>query len=174
MPKEKKILWEGKYLRLCEAQSWEWIERVHSTGVVMILAMTAQRKVVLVEQYRVPVQGPAIEFPAGLVGDNGSEESMETAARREFLEETGYRAKRWTLLTEGPPSPGMSSEKISIYLAEDLEKAHDGGGDATESILVHEIPMKEVHAWLESQRTQGKHVDPKVYAGLYFLTSRLS
>lgn len=174
MSEEKKILWEGKYLRLCEAQGWEWVERVRSAGVVMILAMTAERKVVLVEQHRVPVKGPVIEFPAGLVGDGEKEESMEAAAKREFWEETGYRANRWTLLTEGPPSPGMSSESISIYLAEGLKKDHDGGGDATESILVHEVPLEEVHAWLQSQRVRGKRVDPKIYAGLYFLTSRPS
>lgn len=170
MADTKRILGEGKYLRLREAEGWEWVERVNCTGVVMILAMTAEKKVVLVEQYRVPVGASVIEFPAGLVGDCETGECMESAAKRELLEETGYLAREFTLVAEGPPSPGMSPETISIFLAQGLKKQDEGGGDPTESIVVHEVPLADVESWLRTQSAQGKRIDPKIYAGLYFLS----
>ncbi len=169
---KKEIMAEGKFLRLCREGRWEWVERVNCTGVVMILAMTPENKVLLVEQYRVPAKKFVIEFPAGLVSDNGEQESLETAARRELLEETGYEAEKMIFLSEGPPSAGMSPEVISIFLATGLKKTGEGGGDHTESILVHEIPLAAVEAWLKEEQGKGKWVDPKVYAGLYLLRGR--
>ena len=50
-----------------------------------------------------------------------------------------------------------------------IEKKGPGGGDSTESIKVHEIPLGEVDDWLEKIKEKGILVDPKVFAGLYFL-----
>ncbi|HCU23977.1 MAG TPA: hypothetical protein DF383_03090 [Deltaproteobacteria bacterium] len=166
---EKEILYRGNYLQLVKKQNWEWVERVNCSGVVMMLGMTAERKVILVEQYRVSLGKNVIEFPAGLVGDQDKAENLETAARREFLEETGYTAERWTLLMDGPPSAGMSSETVSIFLAEALKKVGAGGGDESEKITVHEVELSQVEEWLWTRRREGTAVDPKVYSGLYFL-----
>ncbi|MFO1462384.1 MAG: NUDIX hydrolase [bacterium] len=168
--KTKQVLYRGKYLQLCRSEHWEWVERVNCSGVVMMVARTPQGKVLLVEQYRIPLGKAVIEFPAGLVGDRcGAGEELLEAARRELLEETGYEAERWTRLGEGPPSAGLSPETITIFLAEGLRKVGEGGGDDTEEIRVHEVPMEEIDAWLEQRRAEGLAIDPKVYAGLYFL-----
>ena len=93
-----------------------------------------------------------------------------TAARREFLEETGYKAERFLKLLDGPVSAGLTSDCVTMYRAYGLKKVSRGGGiDKTEIIDVHEIPLQRVERWLTSMRKKGFLVDPKVYAGIYFL-----
>jgi ADP-ribose pyrophosphatase len=125
---------------------------------------------VLVEQFRPPVNKNVIEIPAGLSGDTPSfkNEDLKLAAARELEEETGYRAGRMTLVASGTASAGLCDEIITLFRATELEKVSDGGGDETESITVHEIPLDEVVQWLEDQRAQDKLVDLKVYSALYF------
>lgn len=60
------ILHEGDFLRLIREGEWEYIERNNCRGIVIILAMTDDERVILVEQYRQPVHKRVIEFPAGL------------------------------------------------------------------------------------------------------------
>lgn len=161
----------GKYLRVISEQGWEYVERSNCSGIVVIVAVTEDRKLLLVEQFRIPVKKPVIEFPAGLVGDlhENPDELLETAAKRELLEETGYKAACMNFLTEGPPSAGLSSEILTFFHATGLQKITAGGGDHTESIKVYEIPLKEVNAFLSKKRKQGVLLDPKIYSGLYFL-----
>lgn len=168
-----KVLYEGKYLRLKDQASWEYVERTNCGGVVVIAAMTDEKKVLFVEQYRVPQGKNVIEMPAGLVGDvDDQNETLETAARRELLEETGYDAEKFERLIEGPVSSGLTSEQLSFYLASDLTKKSDGGGDDTESIVVHEIPLAEAEEWIFKKQREGLVVDPKVFVGLYFLQGK--
>ena len=165
------ILCKGKYLDLIREDNWEYVRRNNCSGIVVIVALTDEQKVILVEQFRRPVAAQVIEWPAGLVNDKNTHqnEGMEIAARRELLEETGYEAKRFLRLVEGPVSSGLSKEVISFYQAFDLKKVHQGGGDHSESIIVHEVPLKEVDVWLHDMEKNGRLIDPKVYTGLYFL-----
>ncbi len=66
----------------------------------------------------------------------------------------------------------MSAELVSLVQAVGLKKCGAGGGDGTEAITVHEVPLGEIEGWLKAMQGQGKMVDPKVYAGLYFIKSR--
>jgi len=166
---KKETLGEGKFLRLCRDGRWEWVERKNCTGVVIIVAASEAKEAILVEQYRPSLQGRVIEFPAGLVGDLGEEESLEAAAKREFLEETGFVAKHWTRLIQGPPSAGMSPEVVTFFLAQDLSQVEEGGGDEYEDIQIHRVPLVSILEWLRAKENEGKWVDPKVYSGLYFL-----
>lgn len=165
------ILYQGKYLHLIREGNWEYVKRINCSGVVAIAAMTPDNKIILVEQFRRPVEAQVIELPAGLVNDKTPHdpETMEAAARRELFEETGYEAGHLELLVEGPVSSGLSAEVVAFYRARDVVKKGQGGGDASESIAVHEVPLKEVELWLYEMEKKGRLVDPKVYAGLYFL-----
>jgi ADP-ribose pyrophosphatase len=139
-----------------------------------IAAVTDDRQLVLVEQYRIPVHGPVIELPAGLIGDEpGREnETLQQAARRELEEEVGLRAGRWEELTCAVSSAGLTDESVHLLLATELTRVGPGGGNADEEICVHHVPLDELQAWLADQQRQGRRVDYKVYAALYFLMDR--
>ena len=111
-----KVLAEGRYLRLVTSDGWNYAERTRATGAVVVVAVTDEGRLLLTEQYRIPVAARVIELPAGIVGDEpGREsESFESAARRELLEETGYETGALTELTHGPPSAGFSSEMVGL------------------------------------------------------------
>lgn len=169
---EVKVLAEGRHLRLVSRGGWEYADRGNVTGIVVIVALTPEDKVILVEQNRPPVGGRVIELPAGLAGDvAGSEsEALTEAARRELLEETGYAAESFTRLFEGPPSAGLSSEVLTFFRADGLTKVEAGGGDDSEDIRIHEVPLEHITGWLlHRAQAEGVFIDPKIFAGLYFL-----
>ena len=165
-----ELLWQGKWLRMMRRGSWEYVERTNADGVsVIIIAATPEANLLFVEQTRVPLQCKTIEMPAGLVGDIDAGESLLLAAERELLEETGWRAGRLEYLMTGPSSAGMSTERMAFVRARELVREHAGGGDESEDILVHEIPIAEAARWLAGKLAEGYAIDAKVWAGLYFL-----
>lgn len=166
-----ETLHEGRWLSLRKRGRWEYAERNNPGGAVIILAVTPADKVLFVEQYRVPILQNTIEMPAGLVGDLADQvdETALLAARRELEEETGYRCRRVEFVHRGPSSSGMSTEMIAFVRAWDLEKVGPGGGDETENIVVHEVPRSEAGAWLFARATEGYSIDPKLFAGLWFI-----
>lgn len=167
---EAQVAWEGRWLRIRTRGSWEYVERTHAEGkAVIIVAVTPGRKLLFVEQFRVPLQQRTIEMPAGLVGDNLGEDTLESAAARELLEETGWQASHVEVLMEGPTSSGMSTEIIAFCRATGLTRVHAGGGDETEDITVHEVPVDEAARWLTAKMAEGYAMDPKLWAGLWFV-----
>lgn len=165
------VLVEGRFLRVLSRAGWEWVERTNTSGAVVIAAVTAERQLVLIEQYRIPLDRRVIELPAGLVGDlaESKEEGLLGAARRELLEETGYEAKAIEYLFDGPSSSGLASEMFTLVLAKDVQRVGPGGGDGTEDIRVHVVPVDEVETWLASKRREGYLISPKIYAAMYFV-----
>ena len=170
--KEKKILHTGDFLQLARIGNWEFSEPVNSRGIVVILPVTDEGKVVLIEQFRPPVSRKVVELPAGHVGDSGNGETAEDAARRELLEETGYEAGTLKKLAQWPVSAASSSATLSFFLAEGLIKRGAGGGDSQESITVHEVPAARVPAWLRDKENEGYLIESKIYSGLFLLEKR--
>jgi ADP-ribose pyrophosphatase len=163
-------LYEGDFLRLLRRGHWEYAERTNSNGVAVIVAATAENKLLLVEQHRYPVNGRVIELPAGLVGDIEADESLLEAAKRELIEETGYRAGEMEIACTGPVTAGLSNEVSSFCVARNLERIGPGGGDESETITVHEVPLADIDRWLAT-RSSEVAIDPKIHIGLRLLES---
>ena len=125
-----EILAAGRFLRLARRGKWEYAERVHPRPAVVIVAVTSAGELVLVEQFRVPMQARVLELPAVLVGDVPGDDHPDsrTHARRELLEETGFWARGMKRLCGGPVSAGFGTETVEFFLATGLERVGRGGG----------------------------------------------
>jgi ADP-ribose pyrophosphatase len=167
----EETLYQGRWLSLRRRGRWEYAERNNPGGAAIVIAVTPEDRVLFVEQYRVAIQSHTIEMPAGLVGDlaGQEDESLLLAAQRELEEETGWRSGHATLLHQGPSSAGMSTEMIAYVRAFDLVKVGAGGGDASENIVVHEVPRSVAGNWLFARAAEGYSIDPKLFAGLWLL-----
>lgn len=162
--------YRGRYLSLLERDGWEYASRSNASCVVVLVPVTDAGEILLVEQYRKPVGAKVIELPAGLVGDHADpDESVLEAARRELEEETGFAAERLQALMACPSSAGMSDEIIHFILATGLKRVGPGGGDSSESIEVLPVPLSQVDGWLAARLAEGKLMDPKIHAALYWL-----
>ena len=173
----KIVRWKGKFMSAVEIhyrdakgveRTWEAIERVNIGGIVVMVAVTPSNTVLLERQFRPPLGRDVIELPAGLV-DPG--ETMEAAAQRELVEETGWSARELKFLVEGPMSTGASTEIIRTYLCTGLEHVGKSGGDDNEIIEVIEVPIEHVNEYLVSAQAGGMLVDLKVF-GLIELARR--
>ncbi|MDO1530404.1 NUDIX hydrolase [Fulvimonas sp. R45] len=167
----EETLYAGRWLSLLRRGRWEYAQRNNPGGAAIIVAVTPDDRVLFVEQYRVAIRQRTIEMPAGLVGDlaGQEDEGVLLAARRELEEETGWRCARAVLLHQGPSSAGMSTEMIAFVRAFDLTKVGPGGGDASENIVVHEVPRAGASAWLFARAAESYSIDPKLFAGLWLL-----
>lgn len=164
-----EIMWQGRFITTWREGPWEYVGRARGIHAAVIVAIEDGR-VLLVEQYRVPLKAQCLELPAGLVGDETEGEAIETAAARELEEETGYRPARIELLGRFASSPGMVSETFTLVRATGLEKVGEGGGDGHENIRVHHVPLAEIPAFVRAKRAEGCAMDVKL---LLLLASQL-
>jgi len=139
-------------------------EYIMHPGAVMIVPRLPDGKLLLERQYRYPLARVFIEFPAGKI-DHG--ETPEATARRELLEETGYEAARWSYLATLHPLITYSTERIDIYLADEL--THVGARlDSGEFVETFAASLDEALAWLD----RGEVTDVKTMLGLLLLARR--
>ncbi|KAB2642648.1 MAG: NUDIX hydrolase [Verrucomicrobia bacterium] len=166
---EPEKLFETRWLAIYRSGRWDYVRRPQADAAVGILAITPEREIVLVEQFRIPVQQRVIEIPAGLVGDEVAfhGESLAETARRELLEETGYRAEVLTELLRTPTSAGMTSEFLHLFHATGLSREHAGGGTGGEDIIVHLVPLAGLRPWLADRQAEGLAIDCKIHAALW-------
>ena len=166
----KHTLYEGDWLRLVRIDHWESCERTHGQGMaVIIIAVTPADEVLFVEQFRVPLGARTIEMPAGLVGDDHAQDTLEDAARRELIEETGWSPGKVEVLLIGPTSSGMSNERIAFVRARELTRVGEGGGVDNENITVHSVPRADAPRWLMQKQAEGYELDLKLWAGLWMI-----
>jgi len=163
-----RTIYESSHLLLLEDDDWQFVERKKGKSAVAVIAVTEDGDVILTEQYRRPVQARVIDWPAGLVGDEGNHDPEETA-KRELAEETGHTCESVELLASGPTSPGITSEIVSLYRARGVRKIGAGGGVGDEDIMVHLVARGEIESWLKAKASEGMRIDQKLWGGLYFL-----
>lgn len=175
----KKTLWKGNFLKSMGVtykdstgvlRSWETFERVNCNGIVVIVPVTSEGEVLIIRQFRPAVNSYVMEFPAGL---NDKGESLEDAARRELIEETGYSAKEMIFLAEGPIASGASGEILTVYLAKGLEFKGKQHNDEAEDIEVFRIPANELYDRLSSFKKDGNHIDLKIFGLIELARKRL-
>ncbi len=165
---ERRVLHEGKWVRLVARGKWEYAERSRGTHACLIVAVTPADEIILIEQWRASVDARVIELPAGLVGDDTAGEHGAEAARRELIEETGFDCQHIEQVAEGTASAGITDERLEMFVARGLTRVSEGGGVEGENIEVHLVPRTQVQAFLAAARERGCVIDLKVWAGLYF------
>ena len=144
---------------------------VRHNGSVVILAIDDRKNpedpdVMLIRQYRHAAGQFLLELPAGRIEPG---EKLMPAAKRELLEETGYRAKKWSRLVHYYASPGFVAESMDILLAHDLVHAPgEGTPDEDEHIELHPTPLSEA----VRLALTGKLHDGKSLIGILFYATR--
>ena len=134
---------------------------------VDVIALTAERNVVLVDQYRHAVGQIRTEFPAGAVDEA---EAPLAAIKRELLEETGYASDDWHLLGSAPVNPVLQTNRIHCFLALGAQKVAEQDLDEGEAIRTHEQPLSE---FLDQVEAGGLELPALQLASLYLLQSYL-
>jgi ADP-ribose pyrophosphatase len=162
-----ETVWQGKYISALKRGRWEFVSRTGSTNAVVIIA-EHEGKVILIEQFRVPVGGRCLELPAGLVGDEDEHATVEGPAVKELEEETGFTCERVERLGDFHSSPGMVAESFTLVRAYGVRKVGEGGGTEHEEIDVFLVPRAEIPAFVSSRREQGVAVDVKLLNFLNF------
>ncbi len=162
-----QVMWQGKYISALKRGRWEYVSRTGSTNAVVILA-EHDGKLILVEQYRVPVGSRCLELPAGLVGDEDVHATVEGTAVNELEEETGFTCERVERLGEFHSSPGMVAESFTLVRAHGVRQIGEGGGNEHEDITVHLVARDAIPAFIQSRRDAGSAVDVKLLLFLDF------
>ena len=114
---------------------------VENPDWVNVIALTKEKKVVLIEQFRHGTEEVTLEIPGGLIDEN---EKPEIAAKRELLEETGFESTEMIYLGKSHPNPAIQSNTLYHYLALDCEKTDETNFDEHESIVAKTVPLEEV------------------------------
>src|SRR5690625_569803 len=137
-------------------------EIIKHPGAVAVIAITNDRKIVFVEQYRKPLEKSLLEIPAGKLEEG---EQPEVTAIRELEEETGYTTDHLSYVTSFYTSPGFADEKMYIYLADELKPLEQPIlGDEDEFVEKVMLTLDEAKRYMEEKRI---HDAKTAYALLY-------
>jgi ADP-ribose pyrophosphatase len=170
---DSRVVYEGGYLTfrvdtVVDADGHRHTrDLVIHPGAVAILAVDAG-EVLMVRQYRTPVEQVLLEIPAGTLdrAGDGTTEDPDVAAPRELGEETGYAAGTWRRLGRFYTAPGFATELMVLYLATDLSPIEDyAGPEADERLDLRRVPIEEALRMAEDGEIQ----DAKSLVGLFWL-----
>jgi len=137
-------------------------EIVEHPGAVVILAITEKKEIVMIRQFRKPVDKVLWELPAGTLEEG---EDLVSCARRELEEETGYHSQKIKKLITFFSTPGFCDERLTLFLAEDLEKKNKNE-DADEFIEVQLIKPNEALRLVKENIIK----DAKTIIGILYLS----
>lgn len=164
---------DSKWLRVtadrCQVTSDRVIEPfyvIHEPEWVAIVAVNAKAEILTVRQYRYPSDAFCTELPGGVADAN---ETFEAAARRELLEETGYVAARWAYAGPLFANPARQSNRVHIYVAQDLELVAGQSLDPNEEITCAFFSRQQIEAAIQANEfSHATHV-AAYYRGLQLL-----
>lgn len=138
---------------------------VHPGGAVVV-PVKDDGKLILVKQFRYPVQKWLIEFPAGKLDSN---EEPLVCATRELEEETGYKSKEIVKLGKILTAPGYSTEVLHIYKATGLVSGHHNREEGELGMEILELTTDQINSMIFN----GEITDAKTIAGMYYLKNNL-
>jgi ADP-ribose pyrophosphatase len=149
----------GPDLQLFQAR-YDWVENPRNGRImkavvlqapdwVNIVAVTSEKKVVVVSQYRLGIRRQTIEIPAGIIE---SDETPEQAAKRELSEETGYTSTTWKYLGWVEANPAFMNNRCHIWLACEAQRTAKPDLDVGEDISIQELSIDEVWTEIQSGR----------------------
>jgi 8-oxo-dGTP pyrophosphatase MutT (NUDIX family) len=146
---EHMILFRPRWDRLQNPRTGEAFDRLvlETPDWVNVVAITKDKRLVCVSQYRFGTKSVTLEIPGGVL-DRGEEHGH--AAKRELQEETGYTSARWRYLGSVQPNPAFHDNLCHHWLAEDCERTHDQGLDPGEDISIEAVPLDDVVRRIES------------------------
>jgi len=179
------ILYDTKYLQLKSTKSktgndWVYAHRPNAKNVVVILPIIENTKVLFLIEERPPMIAEGISkysigLPAGLVGDENAEETIEDAIKKELLEETGLMADEIEIKTRKlASSPGCVSETAVIAIAK-INKYNivsnpvSDGGVITERVI---IDISEIYQWLKECENKGYALTAQTLSALFYLKEK--
>jgi len=172
--KNSESLHKGKWLELKKLyfsdekghdRSWESVERVKCGGAVVMLAkLNPSGEIILIRQFRPPMNSYLIEFPAGLVDDG---ENPAVSAERELLEETGFVGKVTKVFEPSCSSPGLTGETVRFCIMEvdgtlPQNQSPCPAPEEGEHIETFLVAGDELREFLESRVAAGDAIDSKL------------
>ncbi len=170
------VVYDGKFLQTIKRHFknratgkpgvWEMVRRKTYGRIVAVIALTQKREIILIKIFRIPFKCYIIEACAGLMDKKG--ESEAGMARRELLEETGYKVSRLRRLVAGPFNSGALADEIVYYVGTGARKVKEPELENAEDIEVLKVPLKKLRAFL-TRPPRGVKVDMKLFGILYLL-----
>jgi len=163
-----ELAWAGAFLRVRKDRARlpdgsvhgrEWVEH---PGAAAVLALGDDGRVLIERQWRYSMRRAYVELPAGKI-DPG-ETTLQTA-RRELLEETGYTAREWALLTQLHPAIGFSNEVMDVFVARGLELTRATALDHGELLEIEWVTLD----WLLAELAAGRLPDVKTHIAVLHL-----
>ena len=182
---ENNILYSTKYLQLKSTKSkagrdWVYAHRPNAKDVVVILPVINNKEILFLIEERPPMSAEnivkySIAIPAGLVGDEDSEETIEGAIKKELLEEAGLVADEIEIKSRKvASSPGCVSETVTLAIAyinnyNIVSTPVSDGGVIVDRELVS---IDNIYSWLEEKESEGYALTASTLAALFYLKER--
>lgn len=168
------VAWEGEWSRVIERdfigvhgerEVYEVHVRKTHGPVAIIIPVTTAGELIFIKHFRVPRKEYVLETPAGIMDIKG--ENPATLARRELLEETGYRARSMKLIAKTANNAGLMNDDYYFFVATGCEKIADPTLEGAEEIETILVPLKKVEAFISQRRNFS--VAAPLYGIPYFL-----
>ena len=187
--KNKNVIFNTEFLQLKQIEynygkMWVYAHRPNAKNIVVIIPLLFEKNekyTIFLTTKRPPLtaEGKAdfcVEFPAGLVGDENKDETVEKAIYKELEEETGYHADKFSICAPlVSSSSGCTSETSVMVIAEILKnkiyKSPISDGGIIQNI--HKININDIDNWVLSMQNKGFAISSQALAGLYFLNNYL-